>query len=114
MQKRYLGFNIGDSMFDGPCLIKREELKELDARRMILGGVISCLNRSHSATLRALKNRLGINVPIPDKPKRISLEKGDSILLVTSRGLPRHTDSYQYSDEDLIKATFVFSLYTLI
>lgn len=96
-------------MFNGRALIQREPLTEHDLRSILSGGVISCLNKSHPATLRALKTRCKIDLPIPEFPPRISLEIGDSIVLITLRGLPRHTKSYQYTDGEVARATFSFS-----
>lgn len=110
----YLGFNIEDSMFRGTCLIRREELTQAEFCRILQLGVVSCLNRSHPATIRGLKVRLGVDVSVPPTPPRIQLQPGDSILLVTLRGLPRHTERYQYTDEEVARATFIFSRYTLI
>lgn len=64
----YLGFNIGDSMFSGTCLIRREELTQAEFCRILQLGVVSCLNRSHPATIRGLKVRLGVDVSVPPTP----------------------------------------------
>jgi hypothetical protein len=108
----YLGFNIADSMFDGPCTLKREPLTESQFKDLISRGVTSCLNKSHPATVKALKTRYGIEAEIPHIPPRINIFPGDSILIVSLRGLPRHTTSYQYTDAEVAQARFVFARYT--
>jgi len=110
----YFGFAIADSMFPHNCNINKRMATSEEVRIVIMDlkeEFVPCLNPSHKATIGAMKSRFNINVPIPDSPPRVSLSKGDSIYVMAVRGLPRLTDRHEYTDEEVTKADFVFSLY---
>lgn len=60
-----------------------------------------------------MRDRFGIDVPIPATPPRIELGSGDSVIVMGVRGLPRLTDRHHYTAEEVGKATFTFSSYTV-
>jgi len=111
---KFIGFAIADSMFDGDCVIRRKTLNVEDVRRISAGDCSSCCNPSHTATINAIKSRYGISVPVPETPPRVKLGRGDSVIVIGVRGLPRLTDRHEYSDEEVAKATFEFSEYTVV
>jgi len=115
MKKIYFGFALADSMFAeaGNCVINRRGLSIKEATALIAEGIVPCLNPSHKATIDAMKARFGIDVEIPEAPPRVSLVKGDSLVVMGVRGLPRLTDRHEYSDEEIAQASFSFSLYTV-
>lgn len=114
MSKTYFGFAIADGMFQGSCMIKRDELSIEEAQAKIQAGVNSCLNLSHKATIDAMQQRYQINVEIPETPPRVTLNPGDAVLVMGVRGLPRLTDRHEYTSEEIEGATFKFSLYTVM
>lgn len=64
--KTYFGFALADSMFDvaGDCRIERRVLTVEDAKGLIEAGVLSCLNKWHTATVEAMAARYGISVEV--------------------------------------------------
>jgi hypothetical protein len=113
-KKVYFGFALADSMFSGACVIKRREIVTVDElKNFIESGVESCLNPSHQATIDAMRQKYDIDVAIPATPPRVSLGNGDSVIVMGVRGLPRLTDRHEYTKEEIAKANFSFSIYTV-
>lgn len=110
MSKLFFGFAIADSMFAQDCVIRRTSLS-IDAVREYLPSAIPCLNPSHTATIDAMRSRFDIDVVIPERPQQVSLESGDSLIVMGVRGLPRLTDRHEYNAEEIAAATFNFTLY---
>jgi hypothetical protein len=107
----YFGFALADSMFtDG--VIVRQSLTVEQVSALIQTGVVSCCNPSHVATITAMRNRFGLDVAIPEQPPRVAVADGDSVIVMGVRGLPRLTDRHEYTEDEVVKATFVFSLYS--
>ena len=115
MNKRFFGFALADSMFQGDCDIRRRSLTADEVGVMAQAGELTpCLNPSHQATIDAMRSRYGIEVAIPETPPRVSLGAGDSVVVMGVRGLPRLTDRHEYTEEEIAQATFSFSEYTVI
>jgi acyl-CoA synthetase (NDP forming) len=113
----YFGFALADSMFamtpDGTN-IRRERLTPETVRSLAEEGRLTpCLNPSHAATISAMRERYGIDVAIPATPPRVSLDVGDSVVVMGVRGLPRLTDRHEYTEQEIASATFSFSVYTV-
>lgn len=114
----YFGFALADSMFDGKdaengLQIFREKLSIEEVRELVQKGVVPCLNPSHAATIAAMREKFGIDVPIPEKPPKVELQLLDSIIIMGVRGLPRLTDRHEYTPEEIASATFSFAIYRL-
>ncbi len=109
----FFGFALADSMFAGNCTIKRHLLNVDEVRDLVAQGVESCCNPSHGATIDAMRARFGIDVSIPEAPPRVVIESGNSVLVMGVRGLPRLTDRHEYTEEEIAKATFSFTLYSV-
>ncbi|MDD4761677.1 MAG: hypothetical protein PHZ25_01475 [Candidatus Pacebacteria bacterium] len=109
--KTYFGFALADSMFNRNCTINRHSLSVEEVKERVARGVESCCNPSHKATIDAMGSRFGIEVTIPEVPPRVSLESGDSIIVMGVRGLPRLTDRHEYTEEEIAKASFLFAEY---
>lgn len=107
----YFGFAVADSMFNGDCMIKRQSITEHEVKAMVEAGVEPCINLSHAATIAAMTERFGITIAIPEVPPHVTLLKGDKLLVMSVRGLPRLTDRREYSHEEIAKATFSFASY---
>ena len=114
MAKLFFGFALADSMFEDATTIYRSNLSVEQVKEKLEGNVVSCCNPSHVATINAAKHRFGIDVAIPDSPPRVSLEAGDSIIVMGVRGLPRLTDRHEYSEEEVASATFAFTKYSVV
>ena len=114
MAKVFFGFALTDSMFDAhECNIERRILSVDEVTVKIAQGVLSCCNPSHEATIGAMRQRFNLNVEIPASPHRVELGIGDSVIVVSVRGLSRLTDRHEYTDNEVAKATFVFSEFTV-
>lgn len=111
--KTYFGFALADSMFQDDCTISRRTLSVDEVKERVDQGVESCCNPSHKATIDAMKTRYGMDVAIPETPPRVSLSSGDSVIVMGVRGLPRLTDRHEYTEEEIAKATFTFSVYAI-
>lgn len=112
--KTYFGFALADSMFAGDCKIDRKVLSVEEVKDMVAKGVESCCNPSHLATINAMREKFGIDVMIPEKPPRVAIGSKESIIVMGVRGLPRLTDRHEYTVEEIEKAQFSFSVYTVI
>ena len=114
MAKTYFGFSLADGMFAGleqGTGIRRFTLTADQVREKVAQGVESCLNPSHTATIAAMREKFGIEVAIPATPPRVELKRGDSVVVMGVRGLPRLTDRHEYTAEEIASATFAFSIY---
>lgn len=111
MTKTYFGFALADSMFAGDVRIERRSLTLKEVAIEVAQGVISCCNPSHEATIGAMRSRFGLSVEIPPTPPRVEMGKGDAIIVMGVRGLPRLTDRHEYTEAEIAQATFVFSEY---
>lgn len=111
--KIYFGFALSDSMFVDDCNITRRTVPIEQVKSLVVQGVESCCNPSHSATIDAMRARFGINVSIPEAPPRVALGSGDSIVVMGIRGLPRLTDRHEYTEDEIASATFNFAMYTV-
>ncbi|MCX6746208.1 MAG: hypothetical protein NTX00_04320 [Candidatus Parcubacteria bacterium] len=109
----YFGFALADSMFIGDCNISRRGLSVEEVKEILAQGIESCCNPSHKATIDAMKSRFGIDVSIPEAPPCVALSSSDSVIIMGVRGLPRLTDRHEYNSEEIEKATFSFSIYTV-
>src|SRR3989338_68972 len=80
MRKTYFGFGIADNMFpEGVINIRRNSLTTDEACEIIASeeGLVACLNPSHALTINVMRERFGINVPIPERAPIVALVKGD-------------------------------------
>lgn len=117
--KLYFGFALADSMLtDG--LIKRKSIDAdyakylIDNRNVHVDEFVVCLNPSHKPTIEAMQSRYGIDVDIPSTPPQVKLEKGDVLIVMGVRGLPRLTDRHEYTEAEIAAATFNFTLYRML
>lgn len=116
MTTTYIGFAVADSMFSSSALIKKEAVSIESIKELIeSGSVSSCCNPSHVATLDALKARYDVVVPVPEKAPIVTLKKGESVVVLSARGLPRlDATRHEYTSEEIEKASFAFSKYTVL
>ena len=114
-KKTFFGFALADGMFAtaGACQIVRRPLSVEQVATKVAEGVVSCCNPSHIATIDAMRARFGLHVEIPETPPRVALARGDAVIVMGVRGLPRLTDRHEYTAEEVAQATFEFSEYTV-
>jgi hypothetical protein len=111
--KTYFGFGIAPSMFPSACNIGKRELTVEQAREIIGGGVISCLNPSHKASIDVMQTRFGISVEIPTKAPSVALVPGDRLVVMGVSGLPRLENRHEYTEAEVAGAKFAFALFTV-
>lgn len=113
MSKTYFGFALASSMFSGNCGIRRRILDIETVKAIVASGVESCCNPSHEATVKAMEEKFGLAVAMPEKPPQVTLTSGDKLIVMGVRGLPRLTDRHHYTEEEVAKATFEFVEYAV-
>ena len=113
MKTTYFGFGIAPSMFPSNCTIRKQELTVEQAKETIAGGVTSCLNPSHKASIEVMETRFGMKVEIPAKAPSVSLQAGDRLVVMGVRGLPRLENRHEYTPEEVAGAKFDFALFTV-
>lgn len=114
-KKTFFGFALADGMFAtaGACQIVRRPLSVGQVAAKVAEGVVSCCNPSHVSTIDAMRARFGLHVEIPETPPRVALARGDAVIVMGVRGLPRLTDRHEYTASEVAQATFEFSEYTV-
>lgn len=112
------GFALSDSMFAGfdkQTLFKRTPISPETAKAFLSSPktmeVVPILNPSHAATIAAMEKRFGISVPIPPSPPKALLGEDDYLLVMQVQGLPRLIDRHEYTEEEIEKAAFTFSMW---
>lgn len=109
----FFAFAVADSMFPGDCEAARYAISLDEAKLEIAEAaslVVAC-NSSHEATIKALKNITGIDLPIPAKPPVIKMQPGDRLIVFSPRGLPRLEGRHEYTQDEIDSAEFVFGLW---
>jgi len=110
----FFGLAIADSMFEPTTTIRRQPLSADEVKTIVGSGrATSACNASHANTLSALAAKHGIVISAQGAPK-VALKPGDSIVVMSVRGLPRLEGTAQYSDEQIAAATFVFGKWTVL
>ena len=111
--KTYFGFGIAPSMFPATCTIGKRELTVEQAKEIIAGGVVACLNPSHKASIDVMQTRFGISVEIPQKAPSVVVQNGERALIMGVGGLPRLEGRHEYTEVEVQGARFSFSLFTV-
>ena len=108
----YFGFAFSAAMLPaGEVNLHKVDLT-IDEVKELLPNCKMCLNPSHRATIEAALS-IGLKISIPEKPARISLGDGDSVVVMQVRGLPRLTDRHEYAPEEIAQANFSFVRLTI-
>ena len=100
-------------MFPTTCTIRKQELSVEQAKEVIAGGVISCLNPSHTASINVMKDRFGVSVEIPPKAPSVALQNGDRLVVMGVSGLPRLENRHEYTTVEVEGAKFNFSVFAV-
>lgn len=115
--KIFEGLAMSSTMFNGDCTIERvelttDEMKQINEEFQNDDNFFSCVNKTHVATLDALRERYNIDVKLPEEvAPKVSLQKGDALLVLSVVGLPRLVDRTQYTAEEVDNAKFSFVMY---
>lgn len=113
--KTYFGFALADSMFPATCEMIRHPLSVQSVDWLLRDGPVEfCLNPSHVPTIEAARSRFGLEIQVPEVAPNVTLERGDSLILMSVRGLPRlGADRKEYTTEEISSATFSFGIWTV-
>ena len=116
MAKVYFGFAVADSMFQGDEVTISRSMLDINAVKFLVRkGVIPCLNPSHVPTIKAMKEKFGIDVEIPERAPQVSLDVGDRLIVMGVRGLPRlDATRHEYTEQEIDNATFSFSVWEVL
>lgn len=109
---RYFGFAIADSMLPSGFLISKRSVP-IDELKERIDSFTSCVNPSHQATIDAIRERYDLNIPVPESAPTISLSLGDSLAVMSVRGLPRG-EHREWTREEIERATFECSEYQVV
>jgi hypothetical protein len=113
--KVYFGFAVADGMFRGDAVLRRTEVSPEEAKKQVEeashgGWLFSTCNPAHVPTIAAMRSRYGLDVPAPEKAPHVTLERGDVLVVMSVRGLPRLQDGrHEYTEEEVASATFSFA-----
>lgn len=109
----YFGFAIADGMFPSECEVTRKALTVEEVRGLIPNAVM-CLNTSHAPTIEAAIHRFQLPITVPPAPPKVTLSKGDTVIVMSVRGLPRLEGRHEYTESEIQGAAFVFGLWTVV
>lgn len=107
----FIGLAFSASMLQPGTVTLRKKDLTVDQVKEVIGNenIVSCANPSHKATLEALKEKYGIDIPIPSKPIRVSLSSSeDAMIVLQVTGLSRLTDRHEYTRQEIEAAEFRF------
>ena len=109
----FFGFAIADSMFPPACRVERVPVS-VEAATKLAPMCVPVLNPSHQATISAMNVRFGIEVVVPASAPQVTLKKGDSVLVMSARGLPRLEGRHEYTAAEIAAATFAFGIWKVL
>jgi hypothetical protein len=99
---KFIGLALSDTMF--PAGSFWLQINEHD--------IVSAANPSHASTFDALNRRFDIDLPVPERAPKVTLQSGDSIM-VFQANLPRLVEGDRHTQDTVDNATFNFSLWTI-
>jgi hypothetical protein len=112
----YFGFSFSAGMLpSGTMKIMKSDVTIKTVLEILAHNeVMVCANPSHAKTFQLLEEKYSITLLRPEKPINITLDRGDALIVAQLQGIDRLTDSHQYSDESLAKATVRFILIEIL
>lgn len=108
----YFGFAFSASMLSTDCLLAVSTTTPEQV--FCMDKVVSVLNKSHSATIGAIKSRFGLEFDIPEVPPKVELKPGDTMIVAQVMGLPRLVDRHEYTQEEVDNCTIVFKQFYVL
>jgi len=115
MARTFVGLAMSSTMFAGEVLLVRLPISASRAKRLVEDEeCVSCANPSHSATVDALREKFGISIPIPETAPKVTLESGDTLIVLSARFSLRLAEGERYSAEEIAAATIEFVAYAVV
>jgi len=128
MATTYISLAVSATMFPSEGQIKMWSLTPSDVRMIlnapedvtvisesganVQGQIVSALNPSHASTIDVIHRKFDINLPIPEKAPKVSLNVGDSVLIIQAQ-LPRLNEGEVHSQATVENAPISFRLWTV-
>jgi hypothetical protein len=107
----FVSLAISDTMFPDNASLSKQSISSDDVRLILQGSqVLSALNPSHKSTIDVIKRKYWIDLPIPDKAPKVSLQSGDQLVVIQAQ-LPRLAEGEAHSQETVENAKIKFSLW---
>ena len=108
----FFGFAVADSMFPADCVVSRRKLTVEEVRGKLPRAEM-CVNPSHKPTIDVAVAKYGLAISVPEKAPQVKLKGGDSVIVMSVRGLPRLEERHEYTHEEIERATFEFGEWTV-
>ena len=108
----FLSLAVSATMFPEEGDIHMQSLSPVGVRQAIEAGVSSALNPSHASTIEVIQRKFGLELPIPEKAPKVSLQSGDRLIIIQAN-LPRLNEGQVHSDETVANAPISFRLWTV-
>jgi hypothetical protein len=109
----YAGLAISGTMFSDECVIRKNTHEFNSEVEQAIASAIPCFNAGHKETIKAIRDRYGLQLSIPETPPTIFLKEGDTIWIIQITGLPRCNPPREYTKEEVTKAEFKINLYSV-
>lgn len=116
MPKIYISLAVSATMFPENCAIKCEPITAQTVQNILdvhpESEIVSALNPSHATTLDVIRRRYGLELPIPERAPKVSLQSGDSLVIIQAN-LPRLNEGERHSDETVENAPISFRFWSV-
>lgn len=108
----YITLAISDMMFPDDCSLTKKSVSAGFVRGFVRASedIVSILNPSHTSTIGVIKRKFDIDLPIPEKAPKVSLQSGDQLIVLQAQ-LPRLAEGEVHSQETVENAAIKFSLW---
>lgn len=107
----FISLAISDTMFPSEASMSKLSINPSRVNQILeRESVVSALNPSHKSTIDVIKRKFGIDLPIPDRAPKVSLQSGDALIVVQAQ-LPRLAEGEVHSAETVEHAAIKFSLW---
>lgn len=112
--KIFISLAVSATMFPERGQIDMRPLTILEVEMFLQHPTLeSALNPSHKTTIDAVYRKYGLQLPVPEKAPKVSLEQGDSLIIIQAN-LPRLAEGEVHSDEIVENASISFRLWSVI
>jgi len=106
----FISLAISDTMFPAECNLSKSPLSPAEVQRILGGDVVSALNPSHASTIDVIRRKFDLDLPIPERAPKVSLQSGDALIVLQAQ-LPRLAEGEVHSQETVKNAQIKFSLW---
>lgn len=109
--KTYITLAISDMMFPDECSMSKVSIDAEHVKNILKSeDIVSILNPSHTSTIGVIKRKFDIDLPIPERAPKVSLQSGDQLMVLQAQ-LPRLVEGQVHSQEIVENAQIKFSLW---